>query len=437
MAEHLFSFLEFLDDVLWSYVTLTAILLSGTYFTIKSRFYQIKVLFNIKKHFRSLIADADATKAGVHPIKLYFASLGGSVGIGNLVAIMSTVTIGGPGSLVWLWIAAFIGMIIKYSEIYLGTKYRKKNNKNGYDGGPMYYLREVLGNNSLPIIFSILFCIYGAEVSQFLIITDTFVHTFNLNRIFVIAVLLVMVLFSALGGVKRLANICSVLLPPFLLLYVVFALIIFISHYEKIPALLATILSSAFVGHAPVGGFIGSTMLLAAHYGVSRAVYSGDIGIGYDSTVLSESQSEHPEKQARMAIFGLFADAILCTFSVLIVLLTDVWTITGIQLSDYIILALSTVIPHAHIFMSIVFFVAGFLTITGYLVTGQKCASFIHAKYGRIIYVVYATCSFIVFSFHDQSAVMLVMSVSGGLLLSLNLIGLLKLRKHIKFPEND
>ncbi|MDJ1257964.1 MAG: amino acid carrier protein [Candidatus Midichloria sp.] len=434
---YFFSFLELLDNLLWDYLALAIILFAGLYFTIKSRLYQVKVILNIKTHFKSLIADADKNKAGVHPIKLYFASLGGMVGIGNLVAVMSTVTIGGPGSLIWLWIASFMGMIVKYSEIYLGIKHRKANAKNGYDGGPMYYLEKAFGNKVIPIIFCLLFCVYGAEVSQFLIITDTFATTFNMNRIIVISTLLGLVLLSALGGVKRLANICSVLLPPFLAIYILIAIYIFILNLEQLPSLFLSIVTSAFTSHASIGGFVGSTVLLAAHYGVSRAVYSGDIGIGYDATVLSESQTEYPEKQARMSIFALFADTMLCTISVLIVLLTGVWNIPNIKLSEYIILGLSTVIPYAEIFMAIVFFIAGFTTIIGYLVVGQKCAKFINRRYGRIIYILYAILAFIFFSFHDQSMVMLLMSVSGGSLLILNLLGLFKLRNQIKFPEND
>jgi len=435
---YFFSFLEFFDNLLWSYLSLGTIIFSGLYFTIKSRFYQIKVLFNIKKHFKSLLIDSNKDTPGVHPIKLYFASLGGMIGIGNLVAAVATVTIGGPGSLVWLWLASFIGMIVKYCEIYLGIKYRKLNDKNGYDGGPVYYLKEAFGNRVIPVIFAILLCIYGAEVSQFLIITDTFTNLFDVDRIVVILVLLALVLLNALGGVNRLANICSFLLPPFLIIYIILAVYIFALNIEKIPALLLDIISSAFTGYAPVGGFAGSTVLLAAHYGVSRAVYSGDIGIGYDATVLSESRTKYPEKQARMAIFALFIDTMICTISIMIVLLTGVWKIDGgVKLSEYIILGISSVVPYSEIFMSVMFFIAGFTTIIGYLVVGQKCAKFIHEKYGRIIYIIYATLAFIFFSFHDQSTVMLIMSVSGGCLLICNLLGVFKLRNQIKFPEND
>lgn len=430
-----FSFLELLDDLLWSYVSLAVILITGFYFTFKSRFYQIKVLISAKKHFKELTAEIDHSKVGVHPIKLYFASLGGMVGIGNLVAVVATVTIGGPGSLVWLWIASFIGMIVKYAEIYLGMSYRIPNEKNdGYDGGPMHYLGVAFGNRVVPIVFCFFLCIYGAEVSQFLIITDTISNIVSCDRMIVVCVLIFLVLLGAIGGVKRLANLCSILLPPFLMIYIAMALYIFIIHYQQMPAVLLDVVSSAFTGHAPLGGFVGSTFMMSAHYGVSRAVYSGDIGIGYDSTVLSESQSIYPEKQAKMAIFSLFADTVLCTISILIVLVTGVWQSADLQMSKYIVTALVGFIPYADIFMLVLFFIAGYTTIVGYLVVGQKCAKFLSPQYGRYIYILYAIFAFAFFSYYSQATVMLVMSVSGGVLLIMNLCGILRLRNVIKFP---
>jgi AGCS family alanine or glycine:cation symporter len=115
------------------------------------------------------------------------------IGVGNIVAVISTVTIGGPGSLIWLWIVSLLGMLVKYAEIYLGIKYRVRNNENSYDGGPMYYLKEAFGNNYISILVCVLLCIYGAEVSVFLVITDTITESFNCNRFLVIAILLFLV----------------------------------------------------------------------------------------------------------------------------------------------------------------------------------------------------------------------------------------------------
>ncbi|CAL7960817.1 alanine or glycine:cation symporter, AGCS family [Alphaproteobacteria bacterium] len=433
-----FTVLQFLDNVIWGYVGVIMMVAIGVYLTIRSRFLQIKVLFRTRIHIKDLIQSADSRHPGVNPIKLYFASIGGMIGLGNLVAVVTTVTIGGPGSLVWMWLASFMGMIIKYSEIYLGIKYRVAS-QNGYDGGPMYYLQAAFPSmvitKFLPIVVCVLLCIYGAEVSQFLILTDTFVATMHIKRHLAVVVLLALVLMSTLGGVKRLAAICSALMPPFMISYIIIGLWVVFDHAGELPGMLKLVFSSAFTGHAALGGFAGSTMITAAHYGVSRAVYSGDIGIGYDSIVQSETRTKHPEKQARLAVFALFSDTTICTITALIVLLTGLWTTTTLQPSEYVGTALANYIPSRYldVYMLILFFIAGFTTIIGYLVVGQKSAKFLHPKYGRLIYMFYAVFAFIMCTFYDQKNVMLLMSVSGGCLMMINLLGVFRLRQSIQY----
>ena len=355
------------------------------------------------------------------------------IGLGNIVTVVSTVTIGGPGSLIWLWIASFLGMLVKYSEVYLGIKYRIKNNDHGFDGGPMYYLRIAFKNKILPVIVCLLLCIYGAEVSQFLILTDTVAGTFSLNRYLVIAVLLFFILLTSVKGINRFANVCSAMMPPFMLVYMALGIWIISDHYSDLPNIFSLILSSFLDYKSQVGGVAAGGILLAAHYGVSRAVYSGDIGIGYDSIIQSETQTIYPEKQARMSIFALFTDSLICTISILILLVTGMWEVKGLQPSEYVVSALKLYLPNVEYFMAVLFVFAGFTTITGYLVVGQKCAKYLNKKYGQCLYILYSVFAFIFFSFYAQEQVILVMSVSGGLLMVINMIGVFKLRKSIEF----
>ena len=254
----------------------------------------------------------------------------------------------------------------------------------------------------------------------------------NLDRATVIVCLLALVLLCTIGGVCGLGNICVAMMPPFMISYVLIGIWVIFDNFLILSGIMKDVFVSAFTGHAAVGGFVGSTILMAAHYGVSRAVYSGDIGIGYDATVQSETKTKHPEKQARMAIFALFADTIICTISVMVVLVTGVWTQT-MQPSHYIVAALRDYVPYVNIYIALIFFIAGFTTIVGYLVVGQKCAKFLHRTHGQKFYLVYAVFAFAFFSYFDQSKVILMMSVSGGLLMIINIIGVLKLRHEIKY----
>lgn len=437
----LFSFLELLDSILWNYIALATIVFIGLYFTIKNKFYQLCVLFRPRQYIGELLSCAEKGKHGIHPIKLYFSSIGGMVGLGNLVMVVSVITMGGPGGVLWMWFGSFLGMIVKYCEIYLGIKYRVKNSTGGYDGGPMYFLQEAFKDSKLklhkilPIIVCIFLCIYGAEVSQFLILTDTFTNQFNLNRYIVVSVLLMFVIMSVIGGVKRLSNICSLLMPPFMISYIILSIWIIIDNASMLPGIFHSIFSEAFSLKAVGSGIIGGQIMLAAHYGMARAVYSGDIGIGYDAIVQSETQTIYPERQARLAIFALFSDTVICTMTVMVVFMTGVLNIEGIKTSEYIIHAVAKYLPYSDYYIAFIFFIAAFTTIIGYLVVGLKAAHFLNNKIGKKLYLLYAIVAFSVFAFADQSDVMLIMGVASGLLMPINLIGVFRLRKEIEFVK--
>ncbi len=424
-----------LDDIFWSYLGVYLILIPGIYFTIKSKGFQFKVLGN----FKSIFSDLHGVKKnkedhGINPFKLYFASVGGMIGLGNIVVVITAVTLGGPGALLWLWLSALAGMLIKYSEIYLGVKHRVPHGKKGYDGGPMYYLKHAFNNKFIPLMSAILMCIYGVEVSQFKIINDTISSTFGFNSIAIMALLIILIFYTSLGGVRRLANYSSLLMPPFMLLYSVVCLYIIISNYPLLPGILHQVIVSSVQGHAPLAGFAGSSMIMALHYGVARAVYSGDIAIGYDSIIQSETKTKHPELQAKLAIFGQLTDTMICTLSILVVLVTGVWTDPSLKdPSEFILKAISLYIPYTNELLSTIFFLAGYTTIIAYFTVGLKSAKFINPKWGKKAYTVCAFIAFISTYYTDQTHLIMIMSLSGGLLVLLNIAGIIKLRKEIKF----
>ncbi len=433
LSNGLFSTLEWADQLYWSYIGFTLVVAFGLYFSIKTKGFQFSVLRHPVRVIKSLMG-TNKGQTGTNPIALYFASLGGSVGLGNVVAVVTVLTMGGPGGIFWLWVAAIAGMLIKYCEIYLGVTHRVKNNRGGYDGGPMYYLAHAFGVRWLPLVVAFLLCIYGVEVSQFLILTDTFTDTFGINRHWVIAILLTLVFYGSLGGVSRLAKICTVMMPPFLIGYVCMCLWVVVDQWAVFLELLPSIFTSAFTGHAAVGGFAGSTFLMAAQYGTARAVYSGDIGIGYDSIIQSETRLQDASQQARLAILSLLNNTLICTLSCLVVLVSGLWCAPGVlKPSSYVIAALSAYFPYMDIIMAIVFFLVGFTTIMAYFVIGLKAARFISPRLGERFFLIYAFFAFIFFAYYDQSQVMLLMSLSGGLLMLCNLAGIWKLRHEIKF----
>ena len=176
-CKSIFSVLSTIDSFFWSYIGFSLIVLCGLYFTFQSKGLQFRILASIPSTLKDLHNSAKHNTQGVPPLRLYFASIGGMIGLGNIVGITTALTIGGPGALVWVWVASFCGMLIKYAEIYLGIKHRVSNAKGGYDGGPMYFLQKAFRGKTFALLSALFLCIYGVEIYQFLIITDTLSHT--------------------------------------------------------------------------------------------------------------------------------------------------------------------------------------------------------------------------------------------------------------------
>lgn len=430
----IYPFLEQIDAIFWGYIGFFLILLLGSYFTIKTRFFQIRAIPVIFRTLRDSCRSYQSTHIGVHPLRALFASVGSMVGIGNLVGIVTAVQIGGPGALFWTWVAALAGALIKYSEVYLGLKHRVQNNRGGYDGGPILFLRQAFSNQWVPFLVGLLLCLYGVEIYQFSVITDSIVANWDVPRIGVIAALLALVLFAGIGGVARIGKISSRLIPFFIASYLLMGSWVILHHLTEIPAMLGQVFLSAFTGQAAVGGFAGSTILLAIQHGIARAAYSADIGIGNDSVIQSESMVINPAIQGRLAICGVFMDNIVCTMSILIVLTTGVWSSSDSMMASSMIQeALGQHFPGMEIFIPLFLLILGYTTIIAYFCVGLKCAHILFPNKGRVGYCLYAALILPIFSYLEQSQALLMMSLSGSLLLIINLFGIFRLRKQVEF----
>lgn len=435
MIDTIFHYLIYVDRVFWGYVAFVLITILGTYLTIKNRFYQIRQLPAVAKTFFHFLNQPKSEKQrGVHPLKAFFASVGGMIGVGNLVGIVTAIQIGGPGALFWVWVTGMIGAIIKYSEIYLGIKYRVENKAGGYDGGPIYFLKAAYKTGIIPTIVAFLICIYGVEVYLFKVVTDSVVTNWHLSHTLVISVLLGFTIYAGFGGVKRVGRICSWVMPFFMIVYLLMCLWIIGQEVHRLPAVFIDVFQSAFNGHAAVGGFAGAGVILAIQHGMSRAAYSADIGIGYDSIIQSESSTAHPEKQARLAILGVFLDSFICTLSILLVLVSGIWKseirIDGSQLVQTV---LGNYFPYMHLFMPIFLIICGYTTLIAYFCVGLKSASYLAPRRGKVIYTCYAIFALVVFSFVDQTQAIVLMSITGSLLLIINLLGIFLLRREVLF----
>jgi AGCS family alanine or glycine:cation symporter len=375
---------------------------------------------------------------GVHPLKAFFASIGGMLGVGNIIGIITAIQLGGPGALFWVWVAGFGGALIKYSEVYLGLKHRVRNAGHSYDGGPMFFLKKAFRSSWVPSLICVLLCIYGAEIYQFKVVVDTLVSSYGVNRIAAVALLLASVIYAAIGGTSRVSAVCSWCMPVFLFGYLGMCLWVIGSHYADLPSILKMVVTSAFTGHAAVGGFAGGSMLIAIQNGMASACYAADIGIGFDATIQSESSEVRPERQACIALFGVLLDNLVCTVSILVVLVTHLWdTALDAVHTPLIQIALARQFPFVGFIMPAFIFILGYTTLIAYLLVGIKCAKHLNPRKGALIYILYSATIISFFAFSDQTIALLVMRIAGALLLIINLFGVYRLRKEIIFGYSE
>jgi AGCS family alanine or glycine:cation symporter len=324
-------------------------------------------------------------------------------------------------------------MILKYSEVYLGIRYRVPDGKGGYRGGPMYFLQKAYKQPWIPKIACLLLCVYGVEIYQFSVVTENIATNLDINKYAVAILLIAMMIAISRKGVENVGRVASIFIPVFVVCYLGMGLWVLLQNATVIPSVLKVVIESAFTGHAAVGAFAGSSILLTASQGMRRSCYAGDVAIGYASVIHSQTGESSPEKQASLAIMEIFIDSfVICTTSIMLVLITGVWN-APIEASMLVQNALAVHFPGMHIFMPLFLLLLGFTTIISYFSAGIKCAEFMSPKIGRKAYYVYACCSSLVFVCMHTSQALTLMSITAALLLILNLYGIYRLRHEIGY----
>lgn len=439
MIETVLNSIDFLDEFFWSYLGVPALVVLGVYFSIKSKWFQLFKFGKISSIFFSFFKkNNQETKRGISPLVAFFASLGGMVGVGNLVGVCSAVMIGGPGAVFWMWVTAFLSMILKYAEIYLGVRYRVKNNYDGYDGGPMVFIKQIGGSKfwqkTLPTIFCIFLCMYGVEIYMFKVITNTISIGWSLPSTLVQVVFLALIFLIGEGGIARVGKLCSYIVPFFIIVYVLLGSYVIWQNFSNFIPTLKLIFSSAFTGHAAVGAFAGTTIIGTLSQGVKRACYTGDIGIGYAAIIHSESKEAVPTRQATLGITGIFFDTfIICTFSVLLILITGAWQ-DGVAESQVVAHALAPYLPQITKIWPLFIFLVGYASLSAFFATGRKVALYLSEKNGVKYFNIYAFLSFVFFALlASERQCLAMMSVVGIGLLVINLIAMYKLRDEIDY----
>lgn len=435
VIDQVLSLVGQVEELFWVYLGTPGLIGIGLYLSIKSRFFQVRQFGHIIHIFKKFAQQkSDDTARGVAPIHAFFASVGGAIGIGNLVSVCIAVQVGGPGAVFWMWVAALLGMLVKYGEIYLGIKFRVQNNENSYTGGPMMFLRHVPGGKFWSIFATFLMCLYGIEIYIFRVVSYSISVGWDISPLIVIPGLLFLVIGVGRGGVKIVGKICSVVIPFFLAAYLGMGFWVILKNVANLPAVLYSIFVHAFTPHAAIGAFVGNTVMLSISHGVRRACYTGDIGVGYASTMHAETRESIPSKQAALGVIDIFLDSfVVCSMSLMLILTTGIWH-KGVDPAFMVSEVLSAYFPYVNYIWPLFIFLLGYTTLIAFFAAGRRAATILSPKYGSTIYMGIATCSFLTFSFlGTQVQCLSIMSIVGSLLLVCNLYGLFFLRDQVIF----
>ena len=419
-----------LNGLVWGPPMLILLLGTGLYLTIGLGGMTLR---NIGTGFRELWQSRGSTGEGeIPPFRALMTALAATIGTGNIAGVATAIGIGGPGALFWMWVTALLGMATKYAEATLAVKFRERDAKGEYVGGPMYYITNGLGKNWkwLAVIFAICCGFGGLGIGngvQANSVADVMFASFGVPEWvsgWVIAVLIALVIF---GGVKRIAVVATRLVPFMAVGYVAAGLLIVFWHITDVPAALALIVKSAFTPTAAPGGFAGAAIMLAIQMGVARGIFSNEAGLGSAPIAHAAAQTTSPTRQGRIAMLGTFIDTIIiCSITGLVIVLTGVWT--GSESGASMTAAgFSQVLPGGHIVVALGLAVFAFTTLLGWAYYSERCFSFLFGVRAVIPFRILWVAAIPVGATMDLGFVWKLADTMNGLMAAPNLIALLLL----------
>ena len=343
------DFLGWLDGMLWGLPLIVLMFATGIYFTVRSGFFQFAHFGHIWKNtagqLRSKTArdSEDAHKEGkLSAFEAICTAVGGTVGFGNIAGVATAVASGGPGALLWMWICAGFGMILKQVEVTLGVYYRSHNDQGQFFGGPTYYMQKGLGQERhWGVVWKILAVIFGIGIFSTFFVTSSNLTAaqvlagaigqetmFGVNTIIVMGALITVLTYIATtGGTKGIADKFSKLVPFMSIAYIIMGILMIIFNITAVPGAIVQIFHDAFTGTAMVGGFAGAAVSGIIRTGMARAVYSNEAGWGTSPMIHASANTNHPVAQGLWGSFEVFFDTfIICSITGIAVVVSGCWT---------------------------------------------------------------------------------------------------------------
>ncbi len=394
--------LDIINNFLWGYVLIIALLGCAVYFTVRSRFVQFRMIREMVR----LLSDSGAkdedraeheSHQHISSFQAFAISLASRVGTGNLAGVASAIAVGGPGAVFWMWIIALLGAASAFVESTLAQLYKTRHNK-AYVGGPAYYMWKGLHSRWMSLTFAILITLtfgFAFNSVQSNTICEAMTKAFDWNPVYMGSILTLLTAACIFGGLRRIARISSVIVPIMALGYILLALVIVIMRIGELPHVIGLIISHAFGWEQVFGGGVG----MAVMQGIKRGLFSNEAGMGSAPNAAATASVSHPVKQGLIQTLGVFTDTLLiCTCTAFIILFSGApldGSADGVQLTQQ---ALTMEIGGSgEIFIAIAIFFFAFSSILGNYYYGEANIHFMTKRRWVITCYRLAVTGFVLF----------------------------------------
>lgn len=428
---NLIDVLNNIDSFIWGPSLLILLVGTGILFTFKLGFLQITKL---PKALKLIFFAENNGNGDISSFGALCTALAATVGTGNIVGVATAIKAGGPGSLFWMWLAAFFGMATKYAEGVLAIKYRTKDKNGQISGGPMYYILNGMGEKYKPL--AVFFAFSGILVAllgigtftQVNAITDAINGSFGIDSRITGIILAILVALIVFGGLQSISKVSTKVVPFMSVAYILICLLILGNSFKQIPQAFVLIIKSAFNPTAAFGGFLGSTVSMAIRNGIARGVFSNESGLGSAPIAAAAAKTEWPAEQGLISMTGTFIDSlVICTLTGLSLILSGVWQsdLNGAIMTQA---AFASIFPTiGPLFLTLSLSLFAFTTILGWSYYGERCFEFLFGVKGINGYRAIFVTMVLLGAFLKLDVVWIIADIVNGLMALPNLIALIAL----------
>ena len=382
------EFFTSFSSFLWGWPMIILLLGTHIFLTVRLRFPQRKIFQAISLSFKK---DKNAT-GDVSQFGALATALAATIGTGNIIGVATAIALGGPGAVFWCWLTGVFGISTKYAEGLLAVKYRVKTKRGEMLGGPMYALEKGLGWKWLGILFALFAALASFGIGstvQANAISTLVENQYGISPYITGAIVTLLGAAVIIGGVQSISKVCGMLVPFMAIFYVVGCIyILIVNHAYLLPAL-KVIFESAFTTRAAGGGFAGSTLMIAARYGIARGLFSNESGLGSAPIVAAAAQTRNPVRQALVSSTGTFWDTVIICALTGLVITSSIIAYPDIDYHDGAALtkaAFSRILSIGAPLLTIGLATFAFSTTLGWSYYGERCVEYLKGKRWMLIY---------------------------------------------------